>query len=246
MRYRLACLLVACAALPACGGSDKSDGARGSDQTPAAVETPGLPDACEPETSPAGGLLVDDFEDDDELLDRAANLHGSWYVENDATGEPPPPAGVERPAGPLLASPGAPGSPEHALHTSGGGFREWGAFVAVKLNASRFSPCTYDVSSYRGVKLSVKGSGSLRFNLGTVSTTPVDDYGECTTDTCSDYGRVLELDRDWQDVEVPFSGLTQPDWATPGALDLTRALRLSFWAEKEGFDFWLDDVRFYE
>lgn len=246
MNHRAPCLVLSCSMLAACGGADEGGGRKGASENTPPLATPAtLPDACEPAASPSRPLLVDDFEDGDELLDTAANLHGAWYVGNDGTGEQLPPA-TERPAGSLLGAPGAPGSPRRALHTSGGGFEKWGAFVAVKLNASRFAACPYDVSRYAGLKLAIQGSGRLRFNLGTVVTTPVGDYGECETDACSDYGVELELDGDWRDVEVPFEQLTQPDWATPAELDTTRALRLSFWAEKDRFDFWLDDLRFYE
>ena len=240
---KASCLFLSVLTLAACGGGSDHDAKTG--RKPDDMPAPELPETCQPATSPAGGLLIDDFEDNNELLDEVANLHGLWYVENDGTGEQSPPAGV-RPLGSLIDEPGAPDSPKHALHTSGGGFQEWGAFVAVKLNASRFAPCRYDIERYAGVRLSLKGSGRVRLNLATVSTTPVGDHGECEGDTCSDYGATFELGDDWQQVDVSFEALTQPDWATPSVLDLSRALRLSFWAEQDDFDFWIDDVRLYE
>ncbi len=227
----------------ACGGGAEH---AATNDAPSDAPAPQLPDTCQPATSPRGGLLIDDFEDNNELLDEAANLHGLWYVEDDGTGEQWPAAGTERPVGSLLAEPGAPASPKHALRTRGGGFQDWGAFVAVRLNASRFAPCTYDVSGYAGLRLSLKGRGSVRLNLGTVGTTPTGDHGECEGDACSDYGTTLELEPDWRELDVAFEALTQPDWATPAELDLSRALRLSFWAERDAFDFWIDEVRLYE
>ena len=40
--------------------------------------------------------------------------------------------------------------------------------------------------------------------------------------------------------------MTQPDWASPAALELEHALRISFWAERGDFEFWVDDLRFYQ
>lgn len=242
MKLQASCLLLACSALVACGSSSKHDATSGG----ATPQARALPEGCAAAVSPSGGLLVDDFEDNDELLSEAANLHGLWYVENDGSGEQSPPAGAARPVGSLLDAPGSPSSPRHALHTSGGGFQEWGAFVGVKLNASRFEGCAYDVSGYSGLELAVRGSGSVRLNLGTVSTTPRGDHGECESDACSDYGASLELADEWTEERVAFHALKQPDWATPADFDAGRALRLSFWAEADSFDFWIDEVRFYE
>jgi hypothetical protein len=249
MKRRAACLVLACAVLQACGSTEQGPAHDAKPMSSAIDDLPGvddLPDHCEPATGPAGDLLIDDFEDGDELLDESANLHGLWYVENDGSGEQSPVAGSERPRGALIAMPGAPDSPRHALHTSGGGFQEWGAFVGVKLNASRFQPCPYDISRYAGVRLSLKGSGSVRVNLGTVITTPVGDHGECEGELCSDFGATLAVGPDWSRVDLRFDELSQPDWATPADLEPARALRLSFWAEQDEFDFWIDDVRFYE
>jgi hypothetical protein len=243
MRLRASYLLSALLALQACGSAEHD---ASPPPKPKLRTVEDLPDSCQPAVSPSKGIPIDDFEDGDELLDEGANLHGVWYVENDGSGEQSPPAGSERSPGALIAEPGAPGSSRYALHTSGKGFGLWGAFVAVKLNASRYAPCPYDVSRYRGVRLAVKGSGSVRVNLGTVSTTPSSDHGECETDTCSDYGATLELEAAWSRHDVQFDELSQPDWATPAEFDPERALRLSFWAEQDDFDFWIDDVRFYE
>jgi hypothetical protein len=202
-----------------------------------------LPERCESAAGPDGPLFVDDFEDDDELLDDSANLHGLWYVENDGSGMQRPAAG-EREPGSLLDGPGSPRSTGRALHTSGSGFELWGAFVGVKLNASRSQACEYDLSAYSRLTLSVKGAGTMRVNVGTASTTPVDDWGACDSDACSDYGATLALEADWRTMQIQLDQLTQPDWATPAVWDPARALRLSFWAEQDDFDFWLDDLAF--
>lgn len=225
-----------CLLLPGCG----KEASHGPGRSP---DDAALPIECSSATSDESALLVDDFEDGDLVLDRKRNLRGVWYVNNDGTGAQAPQPGDESEG--LVDSPGSPDSPEHALHTSGAAFTRWGAFAAARLNASRSGACSYDLSRYTGMRLSIKGEGSLRVNLGAVPTTPVVDGGTCSTDACSDYGKSLELTSDWQSQDVSFAELEQPAWATPAPLELESALRVSFWAERGDFEFWVDDLRFY-
>jgi hypothetical protein len=201
-----------------------------------------LPNECSAAIGRESSLTLDDFEDGDLELDQAKNLHGVWYVNNDGTGEQMPPA--EAPNEGLVDGAGSPESPAHALHTNGAGFTRWGAFAAAHLNASRAHACAFDLSGYSILHLSIKGEGSLRVNLGTTATTPIVDGGSCTADACSDYGKSLDLTPDWQSLDLPLAELTQPDWASAVPLELSQALRISFWAEHDDFDFWVDDLRF--
>jgi hypothetical protein len=203
-----------------------------------------LPSECSSAIGVDSPLLLDDFEDGNLELNRASNLHGAWYVNNDETGQQAPTPGAE--AEGLIVSGGSPESPASALHTSGSGFERWGAFAAAHLNASRGQACTYDLSSYAGLHLSLKGEGSLRVNLGTTSTTPIVDGGSCSGDACSDYGKSLELGPEWHSVDIAFAELEQPAWATPAKLNLAETLRISLWTERADFDFWVDDLRFYQ
>ena len=203
------------------------------------------PESCAVAVGDASSLTVDNFEDGDLTLDLANNLSGAWYVNNDGTGEQAPTPGQEA-VGSLIADSGSPQSSAHALHTSGVGFEGWGAFAAARFNASQSRACRYDLSRYSGMRFEAKGSGSLRVNLGTVETTPLGDGGECASATCSDYGSSVLIDTEWRSVDVPFAELTQPRWAEAAAFEPAHALRISLWAERGDFDFWLDDLRFYE
>jgi len=223
----------------ACGGNSSSH----SPLTETGAEAV-LPSECSPAIGVDSPLFLDDFEDGDLELSQASNLHGAWYVSNDETGQQAPMPGAETKG--LIVSGGSPESPANALHTSGSGFERWGAFAAAHLNASRSHACIYDLSSYAGLRLSLKGEGSLRVNLGTTSTTPIVDGGSCSGDTCSDYGKSLELGPDWQSVDIAFAELEQPAWASPAELNLAESLRISLWAERADFDFWVDDLRFYQ
>ena len=205
-----------------------------------------LPTVCQPisEVADDGSLMVDDFEDGDALLDKNHALHGVWYVANDGTGTQAPSV-MDPPSQLLVEGEGATASPGYALHTSGEGFTRWGAFVGARFNATGSHVCTYDVSGYAGLQLSVKGEGSLRINLGTAATTPIVDGGACTATACSDYGRSVPLAAEWQAITIPFTELSQPGWASPAAWEPANALRISFWAERGDFDIWLDEIRFY-
>lgn len=223
--------MVSC--LIACGSTEASTPEPGPEPAP---EAEPLPAECRSSRPPPGPLLVDDFEDGDHSLGPGNGLSGRWYAESDGSGTP---------VSTLLATPGSPESPRYALHLLGTGFETWGAFVAARLNASRSKPCIYDLSGQKGVSFLAKGQGRMRVNWGTVSTTPVVDGGDCVAEPCSDYGKLVELEQDWTVVQVGFDELVQPSWAAPASWDASQVLRVSFWAEEEHFELWLDDVRLF-
>jgi hypothetical protein len=188
--------------------------------------------------------LVDDFDDGDLLLNEGPRFRGAWYLNNDGTGTQLPPVPAEGASASLLEAPGSPGSPGLALHTSGSDFALWGAFVAARLNAAQGKACPFDLSQFDRLAFSAKGVGKLRVNLGTLTTTPIEDGGACPLYACSDYGQDVTLSEDWQNVELDFAELTQPRWASPAAWAPEQALRLAFWTGSGDFDFWIDDLRF--
>jgi hypothetical protein len=230
--------LVLLAGLWGCGGS-RAEGDHGPPPPVALAAT------CTPRTAGASDLVVDDFEDGDTALSLEGGARGYWYVSNDGTGEQFPATDLRNFGTASLVADGAEGSEAHALYSRGRGFVGWGAFVAAKLNAARSSTCSYDVSASSGLRLSARGSGSLRVNFGTVETTPIVDGGSCTADECSDFGASIELAPAWSVYELRFSDLSQPDWASPRRYDPASLLRLSLWAEQADFELWLDRVSFF-
>lgn len=237
MRLRVWTALVATCWGTGCSGESRRE-------LPEKTPDASLPTTCRALQGLPSTVLVDDFEDGDELLHPAEGLRGLWYVENDGTGEQEPPAGPRAP-GSLVVAPGAPSSDRHALHTRARGFQSWGAFVGVRLNAARAGACTVDVSASQGLSFVARGTGDLRVNLGAPGTTPVTDGGECAAEACSDFGAVVTLGKDFRSYEVRFDELVQPDWAEPSAWEPERVVRVSFWAEQRDLDLWLDDVRFF-
>jgi hypothetical protein len=236
MRSKLWTALVPAACVAACAETQV--------ESPRAAGEQRLPVDCDALQGLPSAVLVDDFEDGDELLDPAAGLRGLWYVENDGTGTQSPPAG-ERPQGSLLAEPGAPGSSRHALRSTARGFRDWGAFVGVRLNAARTMTCTVDASASSGLSFLARGNGGVRVNFGTPRTTPLADNGECDSENCSDFGAAVALEDTFRAYELRFDELQQPDWATKAEWEPTRLVRLSFWAEQSSFDLWLDELRLF-
>lgn len=222
--------------LLACGGEKTA--------SPDARDEPSLPTECRALHGLPAALLVDDFEDGDEFLNRGTGMSGSWYVENDGTGHQSPAPGSGE-FGALLAEPGAPNNAAHALHTTASGFEDWGAFVGVRLNAAQRVACTVDLSASVGLAFQARGSGDVRVNLGTPLTTPVADGGECAAAACSDFGGSVTLRSEWRDYELRFDELAQPSWATTADWDPRRVVRLSFWAEQSDLDLWLDELRFF-
>lgn len=199
--------------------------------------------ACSPVSPPTGELLVDDFEDGDSTLASVGILQGTWYVNNDGTGMQTPDAhDADGVASLVVVDDTDPST--WALHTAGAGFTRWGAFAAARLNGSGSDVCSVNLSRHRGLSLRVKGEGSLRVNLGTKATTPIVDGGDCATEACSDFGSSVQLSDGWREFVIPFADFTQPDWADVAVFEPATALRLSFWAERSNFDFWVDDVRF--
>jgi hypothetical protein len=144
------------------------------------------------------------------------------------------------------SAPGSPTSPKYALRTVGWGFENWGAFVSTNLvSRARAALCPYDASAFSGIRLSAKGTGSMRMAVGTTLTTTPSNGGQCGANVCSDYGKDVELSADWTELEVAFDELSLPNWASPVPWDPRQVSHLSFWMASGDFDLWIDDVGFF-
>ncbi|HTA93564.1 MAG TPA: carbohydrate binding domain-containing protein [Polyangiaceae bacterium] len=189
-------------------------------------------------------LLIDDFEDGNNLLAPIDGRNGPWFESNDGRGmQVPDPRGQILPV--LLMPPR--GTSLRGMHTTGAGFTLWGAYLAVHFVSNGEAGVPYDISKHTGITFSAKlGNGMVtphvRFEISETNTAVT-----CTT--CGDhFGTQVPLTVDWQTVTVPFSSLSQLGYGRPlqTAFDPTQALGLYFdWLTNENFDFWLDDVSFY-
>lgn len=174
-----------------------------------------------------GDLLVDDLEDgDDEFTLRG--VQGEWFTYSDETADVVPPShmGV--------------GDTPGELHVTGDGFSEWGVAVAAYFQYS-------DLSEFAGVKVRIKGSGQVRFELSTADTLPLDHDGTCVTGCYGHYATLVDLPADYEDVTILFADLAQPGWASAAELSLERAGQVDFLAPGSAaapatIDLWIDQL----
>jgi hypothetical protein len=230
-----------CGAISAEGDASGSGGAAGA----ADAGAPSVP-------GPPLRVLVDDFEDGDEVSLPVLGGQGVWYVVNDGSGlQFPSPCTL-----PSLLSEPERGS-ERAMRTYGQGFlSQPGGYSLIGLSVRSGAPAcdqAIDASNYQGVEFWARGSGTVRFFIGTVATNPVVDAGTCPGNCYDAHGSAVILSDDWQVFRVSFAELTQEGWGYPAAFDPSKILGLQ-WSAKLApfdftpaacFDFWIDDVAFY-
>jgi hypothetical protein len=199
--------------------------------------------------------MIDDLDDGDPGILHHAGRDGGWYAYNDGTGGTQmPPGGMMMPPLPTLG--GAAGT-KYAMHTSGQGFKTWGAAIGFSFRQPMMMgpPCAYDVSPQKGIRFWLKGKittdqmgGQLfRVQLSTLDTEPVMQGGTCTG-TCNDhYGlNVGVIPAAWTEIEVPFDGLSQQGFGTKEPLDLAHATSLDFITyQGTVYDVWIDQITFY-
>jgi hypothetical protein len=193
--------------------------------------------------SPPSDLMIDDFEDDDSQILLNAGRNGSWFVLNDMAGVQTPAAHGEFCS---LLTP-ARGASTRALHTTGSGFKTWGALVGADFVVNGTAAAAYDISAYQGVTFWAKlGKASATKGMR-VSIRTYETVYACTS--CGDhFGSVATLSDTFQSFQLPFSDMKQAGWGKPqvATFDLARAYAVIFgWGVDEPFDAWIDDLSFY-
>lgn len=200
--------------------------------------------------------LIDDLEDADDLtplvVDRGGLLgRGSWFVVNDGSGRQfPSPCTLPSPVDAALGLGG------FAMRTYGKGFQSApGGYSLLGISIKSGVDCDQplDASRFTGVEFRARGSGVLRFFMGTVETNPVLDFGTCQGGCYDSHGALLVLSSEWQSYRVPFTQVVQEGWGTPAPFDSAHILTLQWSAKATGlgatpvacFDFWIDDVALY-
>ncbi|HEX5655599.1 MAG TPA: hypothetical protein VFX59_00320, partial [Polyangiales bacterium] len=189
--------------------------------------------------SPGNPALIDDLEDGDENILPNYGLSGEWYMVADATGGTlvPPKGSV-----PVPTNLGATGS-ARSMHFISSGFTNWGAGMAVGLNAYG---CGYDASKQTGIEFHMKGSGSVLVQVATKQTVPVADNGTCTTN-CNDlFGVTLTAPATWALRKAVFANLKQAGWGTPVTFDPSQILYVQFTSlPSSSLDVYIDNLSFY-
>jgi hypothetical protein len=185
--------------------------------------------------------LIDDFEDGDDVILGNDGRQGTWYVANDGMG-------IQDPGSGELVAPAAllPARDQslRALHTSGGGFSVWGAFVRAYLRVEGGTNQPYDASRYTGVRFFARSGDDeehLAFlMLPTVETT--------TCPGCGDhFGTEFNYSSEWQEYRLPFDEMEQRGLGPPRPALMKReivAVQVLF-EDGVAFDLWIDDLGFY-
>ncbi len=216
----------------ACGGEDASSPAAGDAEGSPSSDVGAIsPDPDEAEGAPGsdvdenGELLIDDLEDGDDKF-TLQGVEGEWFTYSDETAEvlPPPHMGV--------------GDTPGELHVTGQGFSEWGVAVAAYFQYS-------DLSDFQGVKVRLKGSGQIRFELSTADTLPLDHDGTCEEGCYGHFATLIDLPAEYEDVTILFSELAQPSWATAAEMSLERVGQVDFLSpgsaeSPAAIDLWID------
>jgi hypothetical protein len=209
-------------------GSGGADGGAGGEAGEGA-DTPSIPID-----------LIDDFEDGNAAILPNDGREGKWYVMNDGSGTQKPSA-QDTIVPPLLDAPR--GKSKRALHTVGGGFFAWGAYIRANLRTGMMNNVPYDASRYTGVRFFARsGDGdkhSAIFMLPTVGTS----CPGCT----NHFGTKFEYSSEWQEYFLPFNEMKQQGFGMPGAKLKPKeivAVQVQF-DNNVDFDLWIDDIGFY-
>jgi len=233
--------LGACAAGPEGGGDD--DDQVGGDCS----AIMGVPASDDP-------AMIDDLEDGDEGIAENGSRVGSWYSFNDGTV-----GGTQEPSDKADFKAGMGGCGMFSAHTTGKGFKEWGAGIGLDLNApppAMGQPdikLAYDASQYTGIAFEAKGNSTMRFQIAEIATIPMAEGGSCPPSTvegmeCENgHGKAIALTSSWKTYQVPFSELKQEEgWGLPATFDAKTITGLQ-WSVLQNleFDFSIDNVRFY-
>jgi hypothetical protein len=186
--------------------------------------------------------MIDDLEDNDGSITNQGGRVGAWYTYHDATA-----GGTQTPE---MGTTFVPEDCGHAsvkcAHTSGSGFKDYGAGFGFDFNNSGSAKGIYDVGSFTGIAFWAKGT-PFRLKVLTSATVPAAEGGSCATAKCSDnFGTAIAASADYQQFVVPFSSLTQEGWGDKATFDPKTVIGVQFQV-KAGvtFDISIDDVGLY-
>jgi hypothetical protein len=186
--------------------------------------------------------MVDDLEDNDGSIINQGGRVGAWYTYHDATA-----GGMQTPE---MGATFEPQDCGHAsvkcAHTTGSGFKDYGAGFGFDFNNSGSAKGIYDVGSFTGIAFWAKGT-PFRLKVLTAATVPATEGGTCSTAKCSDnFGTAVAATADYQQFVVPFSSLTQEGWGDKVSFDPKTVIGVQFQV-KAGvtFDISIDDVGLY-
>jgi hypothetical protein len=199
-------------------------------------------------------LLIDDLEDNDASIAAVGDRNGVWWLATDMTdGTITPPGDQEAPPERI---PGGRCGSKYAVRVTGEGFEAWGASIVINFRLEG-GVAPFDASAYRGVMLWARvgesNASPIRVQFHDGNTYP--EGGVCNPDpNASDgcfngYGSaLLPVSTEWQLYKFEFSRMGQRDFGLLGdGLDLTQLYAIEIGVvQRTVFDFWIDDLWFYE
>jgi hypothetical protein len=199
-------------------------------------------------------LIIDDMEDTDPQNAAVGDRNGTWWLSTDLTDGTTTPEGNQA-APPERILGGRCGS-KYAMRITGEGFTEWGASLIASFRYED-DVLPIDASAYRGVmfwgRVGEANTSPLRVQFQDKNTYP--QGGVCEDDPDSPdfcyngFGtRVVPIDAEWQLYKLEFSRMGQRDFGfRTDALDTTELYAIEFGViQNTVFDFWVDDLWFYE
>lgn len=231
------------------GGAGGAGGAAGAAGTATQAGSGGKPPYVPPVSSvtcPAahvGGeaLAIADFDDGLDVMG-VDGRGGVWFGYGDGTGKQ-----TDSPIPVVTSDQGG-----KAMHVTGSGFTNWGSGIgcAIAFDFQKNVQCPYDASAFTGLRVKVKGEGSVRLRLAQVATTPVtakDRRGECDPNvaTCDGHHEVtLLLTSTWTEHVLLWSDFKQV-FGKLVDLDPKSVLGLNFeFNSHTTYDAWIDDIAF--
>jgi hypothetical protein len=191
------------------------------------------------------GEIISDLEDGTGHICEGNGRRGVWYAFNDSQSTQWP--AVTTPGTPISPSliPGGREESVRAMHTFGEGFSEWGAGIGFDLVFDGTTYSTYDASAYDGISFWAKsesGPASISVRISTKATTLAKYGGTCLNEPCYPLSTELGLNAQWTYYFIPFARLD-----TGGPVERSQLTNVQFMTpEERAFDFWVDDVRFFE
>jgi hypothetical protein len=199
-------------------------------------------------------LLIDDLEDTNPTLAEVGDRNGNWWLATDMTDGTVTPPG-DQPAPPERILGGRCGS-KYAMRVTGEGFQAWGATLVVNFRYEE-DLAPIDASAYRGVmmwaRVGESNASPIRVQFQDGNTYP--QGGVCNpdsgaTDGCfNGYGSaLLPVSTEWQLYKFEFSRMGQRDFGLIGdGLDTTQLYAIEIGVvQRTVFDYWIDDLWFYE
>jgi hypothetical protein len=204
-------------------------------------------DPCGRPRPPADAAMLDDFEDGDAKIFKVFQREGWWYAATDGTEGATlrPPSGdfaAER-----LSASEATKDNLFAAHFVAEGQKDWGATWGTTLRwVDKGVRCPFDASAFGGIKLRVRGRGTVRIGFSMPETIPPEFGGKCKQGCYDSHSKTLFLTDAWTEYSIAWQQLQQGGWGTDVRFDPARLLDLGFKADAKNLpvDFWVDDIGF--